>query len=43
MSDRLDSLAEGENFVFKKAARKEAALLQKKLEKKKTLKKIFPL
>lgn len=29
MSDRLDSLAQGENFVFKKPARIEPALLQK--------------
>lgn len=30
MSDRLDSLAQGENFVFKKPARIEPALLQKR-------------
>lgn len=37
MSDRLDSLAQGENFVLKKAARIEPALLlQKKKEGKKS-------
>lgn len=38
MSDRLDSLAHGENFVFKKAARIAPAqlllLLEKRIEKK---------
>lgn len=35
MSDRLDSLAQGENFVLKKAARIEPALLLQKKKKKK--------